>query len=113
MRWWLVDNANLVFLILVLIVLVLAVRWRLTHQGKYLIGAGAVVALIGVVGGGSAKLELGRVVTQAIRLAAATCGSREMLEDMVRAIDTHRLKRAIADVQSDLRDLCAGLAHAV
>src|SRR6266511_4010770 len=39
MLWWLVDNANLVFLILGLITLVLAVRWRLTHQGKYLVGA--------------------------------------------------------------------------
>jgi len=49
MLWWLVDNANLVFLVLGLIVLVLAVRWRLTRRGKYLIGAGVVVALIGVV----------------------------------------------------------------
>jgi NADPH:quinone reductase-like Zn-dependent oxidoreductase len=55
------------------------------------------VSLIGVVGGGAATLELGRVVTQAIRLVAATCGSREMFEDMVRAIDTHGLKPAIDD----------------
>jgi NADPH:quinone reductase-like Zn-dependent oxidoreductase len=55
------------------------------------------VALIGVIGGGTAKLELGRVVTQAIRLVAATCGSREMFEDMVRAIETHRPIPAIDD----------------
>ncbi|MCL2430741.1 MAG: NAD(P)-dependent alcohol dehydrogenase [Alphaproteobacteria bacterium] len=55
------------------------------------------VALVGVVGGASARLELGRVVTQAIRLAAATCGSREMFEDMVRAIETHRIRPAIDD----------------
>jgi NADPH:quinone reductase-like Zn-dependent oxidoreductase len=59
--------------------------------------ASGTVALIGVVGGGTAKLELGRVVTQAMRLVAATCGSREMFEDMVRAIDQHRLKPAIED----------------
>jgi len=55
------------------------------------------IAMIGVVGGGTATLELGRVVTQAIRLVAATCGSREMFEDMVRAIDTHGIKPAIDD----------------
>jgi NADPH:quinone reductase-like Zn-dependent oxidoreductase len=55
------------------------------------------VSMIGVVGGGSAKLELGRVVTQAIRLVAATCGSREMFEDMVRAIDAHGTEPAIDD----------------
>jgi NADPH:quinone reductase-like Zn-dependent oxidoreductase len=59
--------------------------------------ASGTVSLIGVVGGGAATLELGRVVTQAIRLVAATCGSREMFEDMVRAIDTHGLKPAIDD----------------
>jgi NADPH:quinone reductase-like Zn-dependent oxidoreductase len=55
------------------------------------------ISMIGVVGGGTAKVELGRVVTQAIRLVAATCGSREMFEDMVRAIDTHGIKPAIDD----------------
>src|SRR5665213_508689 len=55
------------------------------------------IAMIGVVGGGTATLELGRVVTQAIRRVAATCGSREMFEDMVRAIDHHGIKPAIDD----------------
>jgi NADPH:quinone reductase-like Zn-dependent oxidoreductase len=59
--------------------------------------ASGTISLIGVVGGGSATLELGRVVTQAIRLVAATCGSREMFEDMVRAIDAHGLQPAIDD----------------
>ncbi len=49
MLWWLVDNANLVFLLLGLIALVLGVRFWLTRRGAYLIGAGAVVALIGLV----------------------------------------------------------------
>ncbi len=59
--------------------------------------ASGTISLIGVIGGGSAPLELGRVVTQAIRLVAATCGSREMFEDMVRAIDAHGIKPAIDD----------------
>ncbi len=59
--------------------------------------ASGTVALIGVIGGGTAPLELGRVVTQAIRLVAATCGSREMFEDMVRAIDAHGIKPPIDD----------------
>ena len=53
------------------------------------------VVLIGVMGGGNAPLELGRVVTQAIKLVAATCGSRDMFEDMVRAIDRHGIRPAI------------------
>jgi NADPH:quinone reductase-like Zn-dependent oxidoreductase len=73
------------------------------------------VSLIGVVGGGNATLELGRVVTQEIRLVAATCGSREMFEDMVRAIDTHGIEPAIdqhvypyAEVADALRALKLG-----
>ncbi|MCI0457756.1 MAG: hypothetical protein L0Z62_12365 [Gemmataceae bacterium] len=49
MLWWVVDNANLMFLLLGLIVLVLAVRFWLTRRGAYLIGAGAAVALVGLV----------------------------------------------------------------
>jgi D-arabinose 1-dehydrogenase-like Zn-dependent alcohol dehydrogenase len=55
------------------------------------------IVLIGVMGGGTAPLELGRVVTQAIKLVSATCGSRDMFEDMVRAIDQHELTPAIDD----------------
>jgi NADPH:quinone reductase-like Zn-dependent oxidoreductase len=66
-------------------------------QSVRAVRASGTVAMIGVIGGGTAPLELGRVVTQAIRLAAATCGSREMFEDMVRAIDTHGIKPAIDD----------------
>lgn len=55
------------------------------------------VALIGVMGGANAALELGRAVTHAIRLISVTCGNRDMFEDMVRAIDKHRLTPAIDD----------------
>jgi NADPH:quinone reductase-like Zn-dependent oxidoreductase len=57
--------------------------------------ASGTIVLIGVMGGGSATLELGRVVTQAIRLVSATCGNRDMFEDMVRAIDRHGIRPAI------------------
>lgn len=52
---------------------------------------GGTVALIGVLGGASSRLELGPVVTRAIRLQAVTVGSRAMFEDMVRAIEVHRV----------------------
>jgi NADPH:quinone reductase-like Zn-dependent oxidoreductase len=48
------------------------------------------VALIGVLAGASASLGLGAVVTQHIRLQGVTVGSRELFEDMVRALELHR-----------------------
>lgn len=55
------------------------------------------LAMIGVLSGGMAELNLGRVVTQNVRLQGVTLGSREAFEDMVRAIETHRLKPPIDD----------------
>lgn len=55
------------------------------------------VALIGVLSGGIAPLNLGRVVTQYVRLQGVTVGSRDNFEDMVRAIDKHRLVPGIDD----------------
>jgi NADPH:quinone reductase-like Zn-dependent oxidoreductase len=49
------------------------------------------VVLVGVLGGATTTLELGPIVTRAIRLQAATVGSRAMFEDMVRAIELHRM----------------------
>jgi NADPH:quinone reductase-like Zn-dependent oxidoreductase len=53
------------------------------------------VALIGVLSGGIAPLNLGRVVTQNVRLQGVTLGNRDMFEAMVRAIERHRLTPAI------------------
>jgi len=53
------------------------------------------VALIGVLSGGIAPLNLGRVVTQHVRLQGVTIGNRDMFEAMVRAIERHRLKPVI------------------
>ena len=47
------------------------------------------VALIGVLAGAVAQLSLGAVVTQNIRLQGVTVGSRELFEDMVRAMELH------------------------
>ncbi|HEY7138965.1 MAG TPA: NAD(P)-dependent alcohol dehydrogenase [Methylomirabilota bacterium] len=47
------------------------------------------LALIGVLAGATAQLGLGAVVTQNIRLQGVTVGSRELFEDMVRAMELH------------------------
>ena len=57
----------------------------------------ATLALIGVLSGAMAELNLGRVVTQNVRLQGVTLGSREAFEDMVRAIERHRLRPPIDD----------------
>jgi len=49
------------------------------------------VSLIGVLSGVSASLSLGPVVTQNIRLQGVTVGSRQLFEDMVRAVELHHV----------------------
>ncbi|MGH7074851.1 MAG: zinc-dependent alcohol dehydrogenase family protein [Stellaceae bacterium] len=66
-------------------------------QSVRAVRASGTVALIGVLGGGTAPLALGRIATQAIRLVAATSGNRDMFEALVRAIDRHGIKPAIDD----------------
>jgi NADPH:quinone reductase-like Zn-dependent oxidoreductase len=58
---------------------------------------GGTIALIGVLAGALAELDLGRVVTQSIRLQGVTLGPRDAFEDMVRAIALNGLKPAIDD----------------
>jgi NADPH:quinone reductase-like Zn-dependent oxidoreductase len=52
--------------------------------------AGA-IAMIGVLSGNLAELALGQVVTRAIRMQGITVGNRDMVEEMVAAIDQNRL----------------------
>jgi NADPH:quinone reductase-like Zn-dependent oxidoreductase len=73
------------------------------------------LAMIGVLSGANAALNLGRVVTQNVRLQGVTLGSREAFEDMVRAIDLHRLRPpidakryAFTDVADAIRAIAAG-----
>jgi NADPH:quinone reductase-like Zn-dependent oxidoreductase len=58
---------------------------------------GGTVALIGVLSGAKAEIELGRVVTRGLRLQAITLGSRDDFEAMVRFIEQHRIKPVIDD----------------
>jgi len=58
---------------------------------------GGTISLIGVLGGASAEVGLGHVVTQNIRLQGVTVGSRDTFEDMLRAIALHRMRPVIDD----------------
>ncbi len=91
MLWWLVDNANLVILVLGLVALVLGVRWWLTRQGKYLVGLGAAVGLIGVV-----WLLTLTVVTDRVRLLRT-------VETIGRQLNQHDLDRAFAHLTDRVR----------
>jgi NADPH:quinone reductase-like Zn-dependent oxidoreductase len=64
-------------------------------QSLRAVRASGTIALIGVLSGALAELDLGRVVTQNVRLQGVTLGSRDAFEDMVRAIALHRLEPAI------------------
>ena len=75
---------------------------------------GGTVALIGVLSGAKAEIELGRVVTRGLRLQAITLGSRADFEAMVRFIDRHRVKPAIDDRRfafAETRDAIAAIAE--
>jgi len=56
---------------------------------------GGTIALIGVLSGGKAELPLGPAITREIRLQSVTCGSRDDLRDMVRAIDASTIRPVI------------------
>ena len=64
-------------------------------QSLRAVRTGGTVALIGVLSGATAELELGRVVTRGLRLQAVTLGARTSFEAMVRFIELHRLKPVI------------------
>jgi NADPH:quinone reductase-like Zn-dependent oxidoreductase len=66
-------------------------------QSLRAVRVGGTVALIGVLSGAVAELDLGRVVTQSVRLQGVTLGARDLFADMVRAIERHRTIPAIDD----------------
>jgi NADPH:quinone reductase-like Zn-dependent oxidoreductase len=68
------------------------------------------IALIGVLSGATAELELGRVVTQAIRLQGVTLGSRNDFEQMVAAIERHKLVPAIDARRFAFTEVAAAIA---
>lgn len=55
------------------------------------------VALIGVLAGATSQLNLGPVVTQNIRLQGVTVGSRDLFEELVRALEAHPVEPPIDD----------------
>ena len=73
------------------------------------------LAMIGVLSGGMAELNLGRVVTTNVRLQGVTLGSRNAFEEMVRAIELAGVKPpidpkryAFADVADAIRAIADG-----
>ncbi len=56
---------------------------------------GGTLALIGVLSGSTAALPLGPAVTREIRLQSVTCGSRDDLADLVRALNAGPLRPVI------------------
>jgi NADPH:quinone reductase-like Zn-dependent oxidoreductase len=71
---------------------------------------GGTVALIGVLSGAKAEIELGRVVTRGLRLQAITLGSRDDFEAMVRFIDQYRIKPVIDDHRFAFSETRAAIA---
>jgi NADPH:quinone reductase-like Zn-dependent oxidoreductase len=67
------------------------------------------VSLIGVLSGVTGSVNLGPVVTQNIRLQGITVGSRELFQDMVRAMELHRIAPPIDDRVFDFAEVGAAL----
>ncbi|RVU36345.1 NAD(P)-dependent alcohol dehydrogenase [Hwanghaeella grinnelliae] len=68
------------------------------------------ISMIGVLGGASGEFGLGRVVTRNLRLQGVTCGSKEMFENMVRALELHQIRPAIDPAaEFQLKDLAKAL----
>ena len=74
---------------------------------------GGTIALIGVLSGAKAEIELGRVVTRGLRLQAITLGSRDDFEAMVRFIDQHCIKPVIDDHRFAFAETRAAIAAIV
>jgi len=83
-------------------------------QSLRAVRVGGVVALIGVLSGGRAELNLGPVVTRQVRLQGVTVGSRERLGEMLAAMSVHRLRPVVdrvfplAEIKEALLYLKAG-----
>lgn len=80
------------------------------QQSIRAVEASGTISVIGVLGGVSAEMNLGRVVTRNIRLQGVTVGSREMFESMVRAMELHKTEPAIDKSTFAFGDLGSALA---
>lgn len=70
---------------------------RTLEQSLRAVRGNGTIAMIGVLSGGLAELNLGLVVTQNIRLQGVTIGNRDMLESLIAAIDQNGLDPVIDD----------------
>ena len=70
---------------------------------------GGTISMIGVLGGSTPELGLGRVVTRNIRLQGVTVGSRATFEAMVRAMELHALRPPIHDQRFAFEEVGAAL----
>jgi alcohol dehydrogenase len=83
-------------------------------QSLRAVRVGGAIALIGVLSGGRAELNLGPVVTRQVRMLGITVGSRDRLGEMIAAMTTKQIRPVIdrvfplAEVRDALLYLKAG-----
>ncbi|MEM8685909.1 MAG: NAD(P)-dependent alcohol dehydrogenase [Pseudomonadota bacterium] len=70
---------------------------------------GGLISLIGVLSGAGADISLGRVVTRHVRLQGVTLGSKELLDDMCKAMEQHGTLPVIDGKQYGLDELGTAL----
>jgi NADPH:quinone reductase-like Zn-dependent oxidoreductase len=73
--------------------------------------SGGTLSVIGVLAGLSPTLSLGQVVTRAITLRGVTAGSRRSFEEMMRAIEFHRLQPVFSVIGDTMEDAPSAIAR--
>lgn len=89
--------------------LVIELAGTLTQSIKAVRDEGT-VAMIGVLDGPSSTIPLGQVVTRAIRLQGVTAGSKRAFEQMMRAVDLHKLRPVYQVSGKSLADAPSAIA---
>lgn len=79
-------------------------------QSVKAVRAGGTVAAIGVLAGPWATMPLGQIVTRAVRVQGVTAGSRRSFEEMVRAIEQHRLRPTFSVAGNSMADAPQAIA---
>lgn len=73
--------------------------------------ASGMVALIGVLGGATVPLPLGKIVTRHVALQGVTCGSKKMFDALSACLAEHEVRPALHDTQFDFEDLPGALGR--
>ena len=71
---------------------------------------GGLISLIGVLSGAGADVSLGRVVTRHVRLQGVTLGSKQLLDQMCRALEQHEVSPVIDAKRYEIGELGAALS---